>query len=535
MPGTTGTGGVQAKKPSLVSSGRAFNAGSGGVQTNKPYLAGSGVANIQGTGGVQAKKPNLAGTGTAHLAGGAGGVKVKKPFFHAPASANIGHGGVFVKKPHLAGTGGPKNRGTGGVHVKKPAIFGTIRIVGTGGVQAKKPTIHGGVHITGTGGVQAKKPALAAWQHGLITVNIDGVWRDATVYAMVNGFWVPALPKVRLDGAWYAIQLGEPGFHKAGGGVTVKKPHLAGTGGGKVFGTGGVVVKKPRIQGSQHVTLLGSGGVLAHKPKLHGIQAAGSFTQFGVNAPFFQAYKAVIPHTTITRVYGQSGVDAAGIPINWPITASMNVGADNYVVSFRPNDLSGFIAGTYDAETKAWLRKVPAGTFVCVYHEANLPSNLFQATLGGTAAMHTAMTLRLHDLAQQVGTGVLIGSLLGTASPIVKNSPWIVSGLDWYALDGYSSGRNLTANERFDPSLDNIVGVAPDAAGKLAIAENNAKQSTTDAMWNQWFTDCFNIAIDRQMLFWMTWWGPYPQYPNAENFDPARFYTPTLQGLLNSV
>jgi hypothetical protein len=536
MPGTTGTGGVQAKKLSLAGSGRAFNAGSGGVQTNKPYLSGVGIGHNIGSGGVQTKKPNLAGSGLAHLAGGAGGVHAKKAFFSSPAASNVGHGVMFAKKAHLAGTGGPKIKGSGGVHVKKPFIFGTIRIVGTGGMQARKPSLQGGVHITGTGSMQTKKLSLAGWQHGLITVNIGGVWRDATVFAMVNGVWVPALPKVRLDGVWYAIQLGEPGFHKVGGGVQVKKPRLAGTGGGTVKGSGGVQARKPRIQGSQRVTILGSGSILVNRPRLHGIQATpNNFTQFGVNAPFFQAYKAVISHTTITRVYGQSGIDSAGIPINWPITASMNVGADNYVVSFRPTDISGFIAGTYDASVKAWLRKVPAGTFVCVYHEANLPSNIFQATLGGTAAQHTAMTLHLHDLAQQVGNGVLIGSLLGTASPIVRNSPWIVSGLDFYALDGYSSGRNLTASERFEPSMDNIVGVAPDAVNKLAVAENNAKQSTTDQMWSQWFIDGFNIALDRELLFWMTWWGPYPQYPNAENFDPARFYTPVLQGLMNSL
>jgi hypothetical protein len=435
----------------------------------------------------------------------------------------------------MGGSGGPRIKGSGGVQARKAKITGGIRIVGTGSMQARKARLQGGIKETGTGSMQVKKPTIAGWQHGLINVQINGFFHDAVVYAMVNGNWVPALPKVRLDGEWYAIQVGEPGFHKAGGGVTVKKPTIHATGGGKVTGSGGVTMKKPRVQGIQRVTILGTAIVQARKPAIHGYKTVAGLTQWGVNAPFFQAYKAVIPHTTITRVYGQSGVDAAGIPINWPITASMNVGADNYVVSFRPNDLDGFIAGTYDIQTKAWLRKVPPGTFVTVYHEANLPSNIFQATLGGTAAQHVAMIHKLHDLAQQVGNGVLIGTLLGTASPIVKGSPWIDSGFDWYSLDGYSSGRNLTADERFNPSLDNIVAKAPDAANKLAIAENNAKQSTTDAMWSQWFIDCFQIALDRQMLYWMTWWGPTAQYPNAEDFDPNRFYTPVLQGLLGSV
>lgn len=534
MPGTTGTGGVQLKKPSLVISARAVNAGSGGVQTNKPYVTGTAIGRDAASGTIQIKKPSLSGSASAHFASAAGGIQVKKPFF-TTRSNNVGSGSIHVKKPHLSGIATPKIQGTGSVHVKKPAIFGTIRIIGTGGVQAKKLKIQGSVKIAGSGGVQLKKPILAAWQHGLISAKLNGIWRDAFVYAMINGHWVPALPKIRLDGKWYTIQLGEPGFHQAGGGVTIKKPRLHGTAGGKVAGTGGVQIKKPRLQGSQHVTILGSGSILVKKSLLHGFQSSGSHTQFGVNAPFFQAYKAVIPNTTITRIYGQSGIDSAGIPINWPIAKSMDVGADNYVTSFRPNDLDGFINGTYDAQTKTWLRKVPAGTFVCVYHEANLGSNIFQATMGGTPAKHVAMSLHLHDLAQQVGNGVLIGCLFGTASPIVTNSPWITSGLDWYALDGYSSGRNLTANERFDPSFDNIIAKAPDAEGKLAIAENNAKQSTSNQMWSQWFIDCFHIAINRQLLYWMTWWGPTAQYPNAEDFDPTRFYTPVLQGLLNSV
>jgi hypothetical protein len=251
-------------------------------------------------------------------------------------------------------------------------------------------------------------------------------------------------------------------------------------------------------------------------------------------------YVSVIPNCTVTRVYNQGSDGPNGIPDAWPHSSFTIVPAmKNLVVSIRPTDLNGFIAGTYDAATKAWLRKIPAGQYICCYHEANLAADIFQSTLHGTASQFRAMNQHLRDLARAVeaedpsNPKLNAGVILGSANVGIDNTPWVPAGMDWYGMDGYGGSKSVLPGDRFGPNIAAIQSVQP--GGKMAIIENNDKTASDAARWNLWFTQAFQLALDNNMIIFMTWWGPTAQYPNAELFNTSGSYVSTLHDLYASI
>jgi hypothetical protein len=367
------------------------------------------------------------------------------------------------------------------------------------------------------------------------------MWTPVRVKARWNGAWVSATVKVMYQGTWYTVGLDPFGQFIPHGNVFIKKPSLAGTVSVQVAGSGIVSIKKPFIFGTQHIVAAGTGSVQTKKMSLSGNgKPAANAMLLGVNnygGNTFSDYRSVIPNVTVTRIYNQGSDGPNGIPSSWP-SGPQPTGAQHYVVSIRPTDINGFINGTYDAAIKTYLRKIPAGQYLCAYHEANLKSNIFQATLGGTAAQFVAIHKKLKTLADAVqaegNPKINVGIIIGSADINTDNSPWVPTGMDWYGMDGYGGVSHVTALTRYSPNIAAIQKVAgPNAV--MAIIESNDEKAATAAEWNQWFVDAFNIARSHNMCIFMTWWGPTAQYPNAEIFNTSGTYVQTLHDLYASV
>jgi hypothetical protein len=452
------------------------------------------------------------------------------------------HGTVAIrgKKPSI--TALPKLVGNVGVTTKKMKIVAVPTTTGTGAIKAKKAIIFASQKIIGTASMTVKKPSINSYRRSLVSVRINGEWANSIVWVRIGGEWVGAVPKVMIDGQWYEINLDEHGLVKTHVDMAVKKPIISARSDLTLRGTVDVTMKRPAVQVIQHIVGTGTVAIKAKKAtiKVQG-KPAPSAMLLGVNnygSTTFASYSSVIPNCTTTRLYNQGSDGPNGIPSSWP-SGTVPTGATHLVVSIRPTDLTGFINGTYDVATKVWLRKIPAGQYICAYHEANLAANIFQTTLGGTAAQFRAMSQKLRDLARAVeaestsNPKLNVGIIIGSANVGVDNTPWVPAGMDWYGMDGYGGSKSVLPDQRFGPNISAIFSVQPGA--QLAIIENNDKTAVDADRWNLWFTDAFQLALDNNMIIFMTWWGPTAQYPNAEDFNPSGTYVQTLHDLYSSL
>lgn len=507
----------------------------------------TGINGVNGTAAMQVKKGSIsvAGssggpvTGTAH-------VQAKKATIQATQSAK-GTVLIHAKKATIAVI--PRLVATVHIQAKKATIVSVPVTSGTAVVTTKKARIFASQKIAGTVTMSAKKPTIDAFRQSLITVRLNGKWKNALMWARVADSWVPCVAKIMVDGNWFTINFDEHGIVKNHVNVTCKKPTISAHSNLTLHGTVAMMMKRPVIAAKQSFVTTGTIIVQARRPtiKVQGKPAASSML-VGVNnytgspptVTTWDDYVSVIPNCSVTRVYNQGSDGPNGIPSAWPHSSFTIVPAmQHLVVSIRPTDLSGFINGTYDAATKVWLRKIPAGQYITCYHEANLGANIFQTTLGGTAAQFRAMNQHLRDLAREVeaestsNPKLNVGVIIGSANIGVDNTPWVPAGMDWYGMDGYGGAKSLLPDQRFGPNIAAITSVQPGA--KMAIIENNDKTASDPARWNTWFTDAFQLALDNGMIIFMTWWGPTAQYPNAEIFNTSGTYVSTLHDLYASV
>jgi hypothetical protein len=500
----------------------------------------AGLNSVNGTVAMTAKKASILVNAWPATVSGTVAIHGKKPTLLA---IQITRGTVAIhgKKPTISAL--PKLVGNVVITTKKMMIVAVPTTTGTAAVTARKGTIFASQKIVGTVGMTAKKPSIESYRRSLVTVRLNGAWANSLIWCRVGGVWVPAIPKVMIDGNWYTINFDEHGLIRNHVNMTVKKPSIAASGNLTLHGTVDVTMRRPVIQAIQHVSTSGLVVVQARKSsvQVRGKPAANTML-LGVNnygGTTYASYSSVIPNCTTTRFYNQGSDGPNGIPSSWP-SAPIPSGATHFVVSIRPTDIAGFIAGTYDAATKAWLRKIPAGHYICAYHEANLAANIFQTTIGGTPTQFKQIHTKLKALADAVkaespsNPKVNVGIILGSANINTDNSPWVPGGMDWYGMDGYGGSNSILPAERYGPNMSAIQSVAG-ADATMAIIENNDKTAPTPDRWNLWFTDAFQIAVDNNMAIFMTWWGPTAQYPNAEIFNTSGSYVPTLQSLYSSI
>lgn len=491
---------------------------------------------VSGTAVVTAKKSSIF---VVQSILGTAAVTAKKATI---AAVQILHGTVAIhgKKPTI--TASQKAIVTVLIHAKKATIVAAPTTTGTAVVQARKSSLFISQKVTGTAVVTVKKPSIASYRRSLVSVRLNGAWANSIVWARIGDEWVGCVPKVMIDGHWYTINLDEHGLIKTHVNMTVKKPTIVAHGNLQLSGTVDVTMRRPVIQVIQRITGTGTVAIQARKSTIliQGRPRAGTML-LGVNnygGFTWNDYTSVIPNNTTTRIYNQGNSGPNGIPSSWP-AGPVPAGATHLVVSIRPTDIVGFINGTYDAATKAYLRKIPAGQYITAYHEANLAANIFQTTIGGTAAQFRAMNQKLRDLARAVeaestsNPKINVGVIIGSANLNTDNTPWVPAGMDFYGMDGYGGSSSILPDQRYGPNVAAITSVQPDA--KMAIIENNDKTAPTPDRWNLWFTDAFNYALDHGMIIFMTWWGPTPQYPNAELFNTSGTYVQTLHDLYASI
>lgn len=502
----------------------------------------AGINGVNGTAAMQTKKMSISAagssggpdTGTVHI-------QAKKASIQALQKVT---GTVHIQAKKSSITVLPRLVASIAITTKKASIVSVPTTTGTAAISAKKASLFISQTVVGTASVSVKKPTIASYRRTLVSVRLNGTWANTLLWARVGGVWVTAVPKVMIDGSWYTINFDEHGLIRNHADVLVKKPSISASGNLTLHGTVDVTMKRPVVSAIQHIVTSGTVAIQAHKPtiRVQGKPAASTML-LGVNNwndTTWDDYVSVIPNCTTTRVYNQGNSGPNGIPSSWPAASfSIRTAMQHLVVSIRPTDLTGFINGTYDTATKVWLRKIPAGHYITCYHEANLAANIFQTTLGGTAAQFRAMNQKLRDLARAVeaespsNPKLNVGVILGSANINTDNTPWVPAGMDWYGMDGYGGSSSLLPDQRYGPNVAAITSVQPDA--KMAIIENNDKTAPTPDRWNLWFTDAFQYALDHGMIIFMTWWGPTAQYPNAEVFNTAGTYVPTLQGLYSSL
>lgn len=455
------------------------------------------------------------------------------------------HGTVAIKAKKATLLALPRLVGTIAVTTKKMKIVAVPTTTGTAAISAKKASLFISQPVYGTAVVSVKKPTIASYRRALVTVRLNGAWANSVVWARIGGEWVDTVPKVMIDGNWYTIDFDAHGLVRTHVNMTARKATISAHSDLTLRGTVNVTMKRPTFQAITHVTGTGTVAIQARKStiKVQGKPASGSML-VGVNnytgggATTFADFSSVVPNCTVTRFYNQGSDGPNGIPSAWP-SSPIPTGAIHFVVSIRPTDIVGFINGTYDAATKVWLRKIPAGHYITCYHEANLAANIFQTTIGGTPAQFRAMNQKLKALADAVkaessgNPKVNVGVILGSANVGVDNTPWVPAGLDWYGMDGYGGSKSVLPSDRFTPNINAILSVQPGAT--MAIIENNDKTAVNAARWDLWFTDAFNLAQSYNMCIFMTWWGPTAQYPNAELFNTSGSYVPTLHDLYASI
>jgi hypothetical protein len=209
------------------------------------------------------------------------------------------------------------------------------------------------------------------------------------------------------------------------------------------------------------------------------------------------------------------------------------------IISFKPVDLPGVIAGDHDTAIKNWFNLIPNGTHVCAYHEANLTTNFFQGAVdhgitikdgGGNSTQFQQVQHKMLALKNASNSTLKIGQILLVGSQTNPNSPWIVPAptLDWYGMDSYAGNSGKTAAECFGNAIAAFKSVAGSSVS-MAICETHGSTLGTSE-WNQFFTDGFNLAVTNSMYAYCTWWGG-SSTSSPPTFDPHGSYVPTLQGL----
>lgn len=124
------------------------------------------------------------------------------------------------------------------------------------------------------------------------------------------------------------------------------------------------------------------------------------------------------------------------------------------IISIRP-DLSKVVDGSLDVPLIEWMRAVPEGSYVTLWHEANLPSHQILPSVWRDA------NVRLHRLKMTNAIDVFTGYILGTYPHTHAGqdlSPWIIgANADWAGLDGYQLSPEDTPAHIFGSAFKQII------------------------------------------------------------------------------
>lgn len=190
----------------------------------------------------------------------------------------------------------------------------------------------------------------------------------------------------------------------------------------------------------------------------------------------------------------------SGIPAAW---SGEPLGVTCPTVNLAIKDVAGTASGKYDAELAAYFRQVPNGALVTIdgeYEAQRYPYTPVQVI----SAIHNARAIFKANAPAGAKFGQNVGSY--TANPKSKHYPlsqWIVSGLDFYALDGYQDNQATTPAGVFGPDVEQVRSVEPNAV--FAIFETNS--AFPGQVRADWFKAAYAWAKETNCLTFISFWN----------------------------
>lgn len=185
---------------------------------------------------------------------------------------------------------------------------------------------------------------------------------------------------------------------------------------------------------------------------------------FGTNSlAWAQASRDLPGGLTSYRCYFTPGQN---IPSAWPVTPA---GA-TAIVSIKPN-VTDLLAGKLKSQLAQFTAGAPFGSMLTAYHECNR-----EMPAGQITAVH-------EYLAANMPAGVSFGAIYDTYKPQHGQDlkPFVVKGLDWYSLDGYSvDSVKETPSNIFGAAWSAVESVAGPSA-KIGVTETNSRFNP--ALW----------------------------------------------------
>jgi hypothetical protein len=189
------------------------------------------------------------------------------------------------------------------------------------------------------------------------------------------------------------------------------------------------------------------------------------------------------------------------VPATWPQPPAGVTG----IYSFKPA-LASVNHGTLDKAIVASLRALPVGSWVTIWHEANLANRGFQP------GPYTAAVRHVERLIVSRSIPVRFGQIFGTYAVNSQGqnlSLWVVPGLAFYGMDGYDHATHLqTPTEVFGKSFAEIRQAYP--AASLAVMETGVSNGTA-SQTNQWADSAWSYACQQGVSAFMLWAIPGAQ------------------------
>jgi hypothetical protein len=193
---------------------------------------------------------------------------------------------------------------------------------------------------------------------------------------------------------------------------------------------------------------------------------------------------------TAQRVYSGKSQDGT-VPPSWPPVPAGIRG----VYSFKP-DLAAVNSGTADQAIIDSLRSLPPGSWVTIWHEANIrPGFPMAAYLA--AIRHVAGLVAVH------GIPVRFGQIFSTRET-QDLRPWVVPRLGFYGVDGYGQPAqpDRTPAVIFGHSFTAIRDAYPQAT--LAVTETDVVNGTV-TQTDRWDRAAWKFACQNRAAAFLLW------------------------------
>lgn len=208
--------------------------------------------------------------------------------------------------------------------------------------------------------------------------------------------------------------------------------------------------------------------------------------------------------------YNNTNQGPNGIPLQWPGGQCLNDGPIPNgaipFICFKPTDVAGLIAGTYDATLIQYLKGspglpgAPAGSWVAPWQEGNDAGSGY----ANTPAQFGQMALHMKQLCSDFGIPVKIMQKFGSF-PVISGAQdltqWVVPGVDLYGIDVYGIASHPTPQSAAQPLVSAIRSVYPNA--QIGITETGPSTESINFNrmdWSSWLNAMYEYAVTENLF-----------------------------------